>query len=494
MVRSIAGCTTVVRRCAYRCFLAVKPGDARLWFLYGNFERAEGNPSAADAASRRAFAIDPEIKDLRRVWARQLIRAGQLDDALLALQPALGRADQGWALSMAAQIYRLKCRPDDGRAVLARATGRIAEDPSILAEQARLYSEDGRFDLALDWFERAQRADGSPDAFWEERYWALLALKRLGDAFPLMRFRTRKARLRLPEHVSLWAPGDKLSEAPLVLAEQGLGDEIKFATCYPDLLKNAPAAVITTHRKLHRLMQRSFPDTRIVPVERFLPEQKRAASLLDGQGKQELARTRQCVVAADLVAHYRPSLASFASRAPMLKADADLKNKWRRRLEELGPGAKIGLSWTSIGKDPERLPRYAQLAAWLPLLATPGVHFINLQHGADPADLARARSRGTPLAAWDDFDPTTDLDGLAALMTELDLVISAHSMTKELAGAVGARTWLVYHLADPQLLWRRRDDGSDLWFGSIEHVVAGVPTSAEQAIAQVKERLERAFG
>lgn len=86
------------------------------------------------------------------------------------------------------------------------------------------------------------------------------------------------------------------------------------------------------------------------------------------------------------------------------------------------------------------------------------------------------------------------MDDLAALMAELNLVISAHSMMKELAGAVGARTWLVYHNADPQLAWRRDEDGRDLWFASVQHVVTDVPATVENAIAEVKKRLAAEFG
>jgi hypothetical protein len=242
------------------------------------------------------------------------------------------------------------------------------------------------------------------------------------------------------------------------------------------------------------LFERSFPAVRFVPVHRLSAQQKQAGSLLDGRGRAALAACRQCIVAADLLGQYRTDIASFEALDPPLKANPSLRRKWQSRLEALGSGPKIGLSWTTLGQHPERMTRYATLGDWLPVLAIPGLTFVNLQHGANVAELDLAAAQGTPLHGWSDFDVTNDLDDLAALMAELDLVISAHSMTKELAGAVGARTWLVYHNADPQLAWRRGEDGRDLWFSRVQHVVTDVPTTVENAIAEVKKRLAAEFG
>jgi hypothetical protein len=484
------GLGAAAKRVAYRAYLALNPNEAEIWFRFGNHQWLAGHFEPARAAYRRALESDP---GLRAEIVRQLILMRGLDEALVLAEPALKRGE-GWALASTARIFRLRGCLDEARAMLARAQGSAVRDASVLAQQAMLSSEEGRFAEALDQFEQACAAEGKPDAYWEERYWLLLATGRIAEAFPLTRFRKRKSALALPPIISLWAPGDAFAEAPFVIAEQGLGDEIKFATCYQDLLRDAPGAVIACHPRLRALLERSFPSARFVPVERLTRGQKRTAALLDARGQAALAKAEQCIVAADLLGQYRTDVVTFETRAPMLVADPALRKKWRKRLDALGPGPKIGLSWTTLGQHPERMPRYAALEAWLPVLATPDMHFVNLQHGVKAETLKRAADQGTPLQVWDDFNVRDDLDDLAALMTELDLVISAHSMTKELAGAVGARTWLVYHNADPQLAWRRRSDGSDLWFKSIEHVVDSVPVSVTAAIAAVQDRLARTFG
>jgi len=485
-----ADVASTVKRSLYRGYLAVRPDEAEIWFRYGNHEWLAGHFDAARAAYRKALEVDP---DLRSEVVRQLILMRSLDEALVLSQPALERGE-GWALASAARVLRLQGRSDEAWGLLAQAKGAVADDASVLAEHGRILSDSGRFAEALDRFERAQHAAGSPEAYWEERYWALLTMKRLAEACLLAQFRKRKSRLTLPPHVSLWAPGGEFSDIPFVIAEQGLGDEIKFATCYPDLLRDAPGAVIACHPQLLALFERSFPAARFVPVHRLSVPQKQAGSLLDGRGRAALAASKQCIVAADLLGQYRTDIASFEALDPPLKANPSLRRKWQSRLEALGSGPKIGLSWTTLGQHPERMTRYATLGDWLPALAIPGLTFVNLQHGANAVELDLAAAQGTPLHGWIDFDVTNDLDDLAALMAELDLVISAHSMTKELAGAVGARTWLVYHNADPQLAWRRRDDGSDLWFKGIEHVVDSVPVSVTTAIAAVQDRLARTFG
>ena len=485
-----SGLVAAAKRAAYRTYLVVKPNEAEIWFRHANHQWLAGHFDTARVAYRRALELEP---GLRSRIVRQLILMRGLDEARMLADPALENG-AGWALASTARILRLQGRPDEALGLLAQAKGAAAKDAAVLAEQGRILGDEGRFAEALQKFERAQQASAAPDAYWEERYWALLATGRLDEAYPLTRFRKRKSRLTPPPHVSMWMPGVAFCDAPLVIAEQGLGDEIKFATCYPDLIEDAPGAMIACHPRLLALFERSFPEARFVPVERLSARHKQAGSLLDARGEAALAAAKQCIAAADLLGEYRTGLASFEPRGPMLVPDPALRAKWRKRLDALGPGPKIGLSWTTLGQHPERIPRYAALAAWLPVLAVPGARFVSLQHGAKADELRLAEAQGTPLHVWGDFDVTDDLDDLAALMAELDLVISAHSMTKELAGAVGARTWLVYHNADPQLAWRRRGDGSDLWFKTIEHVVADVPVSVETAIATVKDRLARTFG
>ena len=471
--------------------LDIEPGRPGLWRRYGELQREAGNPEAAEAAFRKGLEIDPSDPGLVQDFVAYLFHARRLKEAAEVLDAAHEAADQNWWIESKSKALRIQGHLNEAQLLLKSAAAPFGD--ALVVEHARVLTAGGHFQEALKLLEELPETPEALEESWEDRYWLLLALGRLDEAWALAGLRKKRSRISLPEHTSLWSPGERFESQPLILAEQGVGDELKFATCYPDLLRDAPDAKITCHPPLLPLFERSFPSVSFVPVARFSAAQRRDFALVDERGQAELNSARQCGLSADLVRHYRHTLASFAPGDPFLVPSPELRSKWRERLDALGPGPKVGLSWTTLGPNPERIPRYGALDDWLPVLATPGLTFVNLQHGARADDLDLAAAQGTPLHVWNDFDVKNDLDDLAALMAELDLVISAHSMTKELAGAVGACTWLVYHAADPQLAWRRREDGRDLWFNSIEHIVDHVPISVATAIAAVRERLTRTF-
>jgi hypothetical protein len=115
---------------------------------------------------------------------------------------------------------------------------------------------------------------------------------------------------------------------------------------------------------------------------------------------------------------------------------------WRERFAALGPGLKIGISWRAGDKPKEKRLRTTRLEQWKSLLETPGVHFVNLQYGDCEADIDGLRRYcGVTLHHWRDTDNRNDLDGLAARMAALDLVISVGNANIHLAGALGVPAW-----------------------------------------------------
>jgi hypothetical protein len=125
-----------------------------------------------------------------------------------------------------------------------------------------------------------------------------------------------------------------------------------------------------------------------------------------------------------------------------LVAGAEAREAWRRRLQELGPGRKIGIAWRG-GKDAaEQRRRSTALDQWEPLLTAPGGCFVNLQHGENRTEAIDVSSRlGVNMGHWPEVNPIVDLDTFAALISALDLVISVDNSTMHLAAALGVPTW-----------------------------------------------------
>jgi hypothetical protein len=112
--------------------------------------------------------------------------------------------------------------------------------------------------------------------------------------------------------------------------------------------------------------------------------------------------------------------------------------------ETLGGGRKVGLLWKSAMATSGRHRYFSPFAGWAPVLATPGVTFVNLQYGDCAAEIAQARDDfGVEIVTPPDIDLKLDLDDLAALTCALDLTVGFSNATLNIAGGCGAPAWLI---------------------------------------------------
>lgn len=491
---------------AYRVLTEDAPEKGRLWVKRAHLEMRSGDLRAAELSLEKALACEPHDAEARETLVDIYFSTGRLDLALESLREGPDGPDTRFRVQLS-KALRLRGHLEEARHLGEKGLAEQPGDSRLLAEQARVLSAEGDFSQALELFERAEGAAGE-GIFWEERHWLMLALDRLPEAWELSRRRVRRARLRVPAETALWTPGEELAKDPMVLAEQGIGDEIKFASVYADLVRETGSATITCDPRLKPMLERAFPACRFVPVFRFEPEPRLregersaplpweagsldplSAAILSADAWEEARAHRQVILAADLLEAFRPAKPAFKSPAPLLAARPDLRRKWREKLDAMGGGRKIGLAWRSSASDPERIPFHAQLAEWLPLVRASDSVFVNLQHDVHEGErhLAKGVQNFTFL---DDIDLKDDIEDVAALMSELDLVISSHTMVKELAGAVGARVWFVYYSCHPQMQWRRGERDRDVWFPSIRHVYPrSLPSDPQRAVDDVAIRL-----
>jgi ADP-heptose:LPS heptosyltransferase len=136
---------------------------------------------------------------------------------------------------------------------------------------------------------------------------------------------------------------------------------------------------------------------------------------------------------------------------------------WRKRLVTLGPELKVGISWRGGTDRTDRALRSIPLAQWRPILAVHGATFVSLQYGDVREEVAALRDQGAPIVHWQ--EPVDDLDECAALLCELDLVISVTTTLIHLGGAL-ARPVSV--LVPARAGWRYLRSGERMpWYPSV---------------------------
>ncbi len=250
----------------------------------------------------------------------------------------------------------------------------------------------------------------------------------------------------------MWAGESLQGKTVVVLAEQGLGDQVMFASCLPDLLRQSPKRVIfEVMARVAPTLARSFPDCEVIAST-----QKRDVAWAKG-----LTDVDCYVPLAELPRYFRPDVSSFPG-TPYLRADPQRVDYWRQKLDEIGPGPKIGFSWrggTPSTRSVLRTLDVDMAAQWMTRVPA---DWVSLQYGAVESDLQRMSECGWNLTHWP--QAIKDLDEFAALISALDAVVTVCNTTVHYAGALGVPVWVMAP-AIPE--WRYGVEGASMpWYGS----------------------------
>jgi hypothetical protein len=258
-----------------------------------------------------------------------------------------------------------------------------------------------------------------------------------------------------------------------------------FATCLPDLAEAGATVTFIANPRLPSLLARTYPEVRLLPD----PALSGQALPLDTVGPADFETPL-----GSLPRWLRRSLHDFPAANRPLAPDPVRRDLWRQRLGALGPGLKIGICWRSGSLTPERARHYSRLDAWGPIFALSGVSWINLQYDDCAAELRDVEERfGVSIHRWDDLDLRNDLEGVVALMSGLDAVITAPTAVSSFAGALGVPTWQLDSGSD----WTVGGADRSPWFPSIEVVrrdERGFSGAIERVAASLAHRLSAGTG
>ncbi|NYZ15421.1 tetratricopeptide repeat protein [Azospirillum sp. RWY-5-1] len=384
------GARTVER---WRRALALAPADAEAWNAAGLAFQAQDRLADAGRAFVRALATEP----------------GTID-----------------ALTNLGSLRRLQARPAEAADLQRAALARRPRDATARTNLALALQDQGAEAEAESQFTRALKDDPTQALARFNRGVLRLMQGRLEEGWADYDARFESSQLFAPRRIALppWAGDDLTGRRILVWREQGLGDELMFSSCYPDLIARAGGVVLECDRRLVPLFARSFPGT----IVRAPTADPRDADVQAPAGS--------------LPRHLRPRIAAFRRAGGWLIPDPDRVRPLRARVAALGPGLKVGIAWTSRRADTARRAAYTSLDEWAPLFGLAGIQLVSLQYdGRDDDVVAAERRSGVRIHRIADLDLMNDLDGAAALTSTLDLVLTVASSVGEMAGALGVPTW-----------------------------------------------------
>jgi Flp pilus assembly protein TadD len=440
----------------------LNPASAQYLYNLGVVQGMIRRPDLALLSYRAAVALDPLYPNAMGNLGNAAFEADLYEEAMAAYDQVLAR------------------NPQDANVFLARAI--------CLFNMRRLDESRAAFAAAV------QRDPGHVRAVWEQAHQLLLEgdYARGWEAYEA-RFanEVRSNVWRYPYPFPLWQGEPLAGKTLLVHGEQGLGDEIMFASIYGELIAQARQVIICCQPHLAPLFRASFPQAR---VEAQLRADADAWTRLPAGWLADAPPIDYQIPFASLGRLRRRALADFPAHAGYLRTDPAKVSAWAMQLPVRRTGElRVGLCWAANPALEESVAarrsrkKSLTLAQLEPLFEVPGVRFISLQTREAAAQIAasppRVRERLIDASAGlNDFTDT------AALIANLDLVLSVDTSVAHLAGALNRPVWIALPW---QADWRWHHLGeSTEWYPSARLFRQQALNEWDGTIARLRAALE----
>ncbi len=423
----------------YRHYLDMCPDDHIAMRALAELLRATGKFAEARRWVSRIGDLTPDDPCVARVLSGILTEQDDVDGAIAVLQRVVDQVPEEWEAWLdLGRIYILREEFEEGRLCIARAEALNPDSSRLFHLRSLLAEAEGDLQAAGDLQDAC--LERNPDNFMMRAHRGRLHLTagEFEPGFALYEARLDENGLAIEDLVApLWQGQPLAGKRLLIAAEQGVGDEIIFGSCIPDVLREAESCAIECDPRLVPLFARSFPNARVHPSQKSVDNRFniRSYSWISPDEKPDYS-----VPSGSIARWRRRSIDEFPPPGGYLKVDPERVAYWRRRLDALGPGLKVGLCWRSSLGGLERSRFYTGVDDWAPLYTCPGIVPVNLQYDDCRAELEHVRTaHGVDIHTMPDLDLYNDFDNMAAMMRALDLVVSVSTIIPYLAAATGQR-------------------------------------------------------
>ena len=348
--------------------LQENPEDARVLFALGNTAAAIGHAQAAENFFHRVLAQEPDRLEVLVNCANLLRKRGRHDEVIALIKPALernpGKAELWLTLGSAlreagdaktAEIFyseALRLSPDN-----AAALGNLGD---VLADR-------GALDEALAFYETALACEPKNAQARLNRAILFLLKGDLGQGWRDYEYRLGiKERVILADHgLPAWDGSVGNGLRLLVTAEQGIGDQLMFASLVPELAeslaRNGGRVILEAEPRLVPLFARSFPGVSVDPANM----QRRGGQIFANYDWLECCGGAGAAIAlGSLPRLMRHAISDFPAPHSYLTHDAREQAQWVAWLRAQSEGPFVGLCWRSGSLGGLRNLQYAPLEAW----------------------------------------------------------------------------------------------------------------------------------
>ena len=330
----------------------------------------------------------------------------------------------------------------------------------------------GDHTAALHFFDQALHAAPQAALTHTARGFSLLMTGRFEEGWQAYEWRWR-----MPNHAPRqceqprWDGSDPKGVRLYIYTEQGFGDALMFVRYVQQVRARGAYVILECKPEMLRLFEGSnLADTHVARA-------KEDARPPDFEFDQHLPLL-------SLPGLFTPSLHTIPAEVPYLYPDLAVKERWHNLLRPL-EGLRVALSWSGNPETSVNRDRACTFQLFQPLLQVPGISFVSVQKGVPAQQWRDTRQEVDVL----DLDPLlTDFAETAAVLANVDLLISTDTAVVHLAGGLGIPVWTVLH-TDSEWRWMQQRLDSP-WYPTMRLFRQAVPHDWTEVIERVREALQ----
>ena len=415
-----------------------------------------------------------ELKECQ-IAIHQLVEANDFENALVLIYTVLENyPDDAATLHFLGYIWLVSDKPAFAYQMFRRALQEQPANKALWTSMGRACHELARYDEAMRFFMKSAELDENYALAYSNMSATLVQLSEWNDAEKAARTALDINPTDLNSQLNLahcylakgmwkegWAEWKKslgvkfrkehiYGDEPrwngekdktiVIYGEQGLGDEIFYASCINDAIKDSKKVYIDCDKRLETLFKRSFPEANV-----FGTRKEENPAWLEG-----VTFDARCAIGG-LPEFYRLSNKDFPG-SPYLVADEEKRKPWFT-LFKSWKKTVIGITTHGGKKMTNASGRQLTEDDLKPLLKRKDIQLVSLDYEVEN----KIDGVYYPECALN----TEDYDDLAALIAELDMVIGVPTTAQHCAAALGVKTWCLvpkrhqWRYAVPSMYWYR---------------------------------------
>jgi tetratricopeptide (TPR) repeat protein len=417
----------------------LKYNDPELYFNLANTQIKLNNLTESCLNYKKAILLNPQSDEYHNNLSLILKDLGRLDESLVAINQAI---------------------------LLNPQFDEYHNNLSLILKDL------GRLDESLVAINQAILLNPQNDEFQWNKATFLLALKNFKEGWHLYEKRHSVKKISLYNLKSTkpkWNGETNIGRL-FIWSEQGIGDQILFLSLLFEVLKSNNQIIVSTDKRLIKLLERSFKKIKFISSESHFSEIN-----FDYQ-----------ISLSSLGSIYRKSHESFKSQPySFLKA-----NKIKSLKKQLGDNKVFGISWLSLNKELGHF-KSIKLEDLLPIFNINNVTFVSLQYTNEDLKIKNFNNfYGTNILNIKNIDKFNDIDSLISLISDCRLIITTSNVTAHLAGALGIKAYVLVPFGRGKIWYWSDQDQKSLWYPSIKIFNQSPNGSWKDAILNIEKEIK----